>query len=235
MWGAGSDGASTARNLALIDRICALLGDWPEPDWSMSSSFASNQPPRHAGAVEREDSSSAKPASARTRRRARPLAGDPLRHPSDHYFSKALEVVSDSLLPRCNEWAAALGSSYGALTTQDWSTEQSPVDVLAEVGVIEAPVADWTERVSPRVLKSQQGDTAPGSTLALRQVADPLAAFNGKLFSMLSGKHWLVCGDRLDDGSILVRDGTRRVQKQVRYRRVRVLDRSVRREVARHE
>ena len=94
--------------------------------------------------------------------------------------------------------------------------------VLAEVDVIDAPVANWTEPVSAMVLKSHQGDTALGSTIALRQVADPLAAFNGKLFSMLSGEHWLVCGDRLDDGSILVRDGTRRVQKALRYRQVRV-------------
>lgn len=137
-----------------------------------------------------------------------------LRHPSDHYFSKALEVVSDPLLHTAlSEWVAAVDPSYSALATRDWSIEQSRTDLLAEARVTDAPPTNWTEPAVAMVLNSYRGSIAPGSKLALRQVADPIAAFNGKLFAMLSGERWLVCGDRLGDGSILVCDGTRRIQK----------------------
>jgi hypothetical protein len=210
---AGFDVASTARNLALIDRIGTLVGDWPEPDWS------------HA-VVDRVS----RTADARRRGRARgeclsrvrdrenqstgTTAGWLLRHPADHYFLQALRVVSDAQLSAyLKDWVAALDLSYAALSAQDWSFELSNASLVAKARVIDPPPPDWTEPIRATVLTTDRGGAPSDSVLALRQVADPQAPFNGRLCSMLADEHWLICGDRLDDSSVLVGDGTRRLQR----------------------
>jgi hypothetical protein len=62
------------------------------------------------------------------------------------------------------------------------------------------------------VLHRHAGDAQPGSTLAVCQVENPDAQFNGTLVSTLPQERWQICGHRRDNGSILVSDGTRRLQ-----------------------
>ena len=70
----------------------------------MPSSIVSDEPLTHAGvgrARGQQLSNDRKPETASTST----TAGWLLRHPSDHYFSKALEVVSDPLLRTAlSEW-----------------------------------------------------------------------------------------------------------------------------------
>ena len=110
-----------------------------------------------------------------------------------------------------SEWISDLDANYTTLAEQDWSAEETQADLVAVVRVTE-PRARWVEPVQAMVINRRAGDAQPGSTLAVCQVADPHAQFNGTLVSTLPQECWLICGHRRDDGSILVGDGTRRLQ-----------------------
>lgn len=210
---AGFDVASAARNLALIDRIHTLIGDWPEPDWSNAVIDRVN---RTADARRRGSARGQYLSEARDRENEStgPTAGWLLRHPRDHYFLEALRVVSDARLSTClEEWVSALDPSYDALRAQDWSFELSHAGLVVEARVMGPPLQTWTEPIRAMVLATDRGGAASCSVLALRQVKDPSAPFDGKLCSMLSEERWLICGNRLDDSSVLVGDGTRRIKK----------------------
>jgi hypothetical protein len=209
---AGFDAAPTARNLALIDRIGTLVGDWPEPDWSNAvvDRVSRTADARRRGGARGEYLSTARD---RENQSTGATAGGLLRRPADHYFLKALRVVSDAeLTAYLKEWVAALDPSYEALGAQDWSFELSHAGLVVEARVLDPP-PDWTEPTRALVLAADRGGAPRNSVLELRQVADPHAPFNGRLCSMLADEHWLICGDRLDDGSVLVGNGTRRIQK----------------------
>ena len=92
---AGLDARFTERNVRLFDRICALIGDWPQPDWS--------------DAVGRrvKDLTDAMRRGRERGQSLRAARGDPqpppakiswtLRHPADHWFWGApWMIVGDS-------------------------------------------------------------------------------------------------------------------------------------------
>jgi hypothetical protein len=209
---AGLDHGTAARSLALIDRINALTGDWPEPDWSAATAA------RVSESMQARRSGRARGQQLRQNRAPEPeseptTAGWFLRHPTDQRFRIAFNAVRDpGLRAPLGEWISALNASYTTLAKQDWSTEEAQADLVAEVLVTDAQAPRWVEPAKAVVLYGHAGDVQLGSTLAVCQVADPDAQFNGTLVSTLPQERWQICGHRRDDGSILVTDGTRRLQ-----------------------
>lgn len=209
---AGLDHGTVARSLALINRIDSLIGDWPEPDWSALTAA------RVEGGLEARRSGRARgerlrQERAEERERKPGSAGWFLRHPTDHYFRIALDAVDDpDLWTPLSEWISDFDASYTKLAEQDWSAEESQVGLVAEVRITGPQALKWAEPIRAVVIHQRAGDAPPGSPLDVCQVADPDAQFNGKLVSTLPQERWQICGHRRDDGSILIQDGTRRLQ-----------------------
>jgi hypothetical protein len=134
-----------------------------------------------------------------------------LRHPTDHYFRMARASVTDPWLHgHLDQQIAMLAPSYAALARQDWSTEQARADLVAEVQVSDRVPAGWHEPIPATLIGVQHGSLSVGSQLGIRLVADPAAPFNGTLLSVLAGERWLICGELLDDETVIPADGTRR-------------------------
>jgi hypothetical protein len=209
---AGLDHGTAARSLALIDRINELIGDWREPDWSAATAARVN------GSMEARRSGSARGEQLRQddalERKSEPVtAGWFLRHPTDQYFRRAVDAVHDpGLRAPLSEWISDLDASYTTLAEQDWSAEESHADLVAEVLVTDAQAPPWATPVRVMVLHRHAGDAQPGSSVAVCQVENPDAQFNGTLVSTLPQERWQICGHHRNDGSILVSDGTRRLQ-----------------------
>jgi hypothetical protein len=208
---AGLDHGTGARSLSLIRRINALTGDWQEPDWSAATAARVN------GSMEARRSGYARGQQLRqghALEASEPVtAGWFLRHPGDHYFRRAFDAVHDpGLRAPLSEWISVLDANYTTLAEQDWSTEESHADLVAEVRVTDPQAPRWLEPVQVLVLHRHAGDAQPGTTLSVCRVENSDAQFNGTLVSTLPQERWQICGHRRDDGRILVSDGTRRLQ-----------------------
>ncbi len=141
-----------------------------------------------------------------------PVAGWLLRHPADHYFRRARITLTDP--PLCapiDAWIAAFAPSYTALAGQDWSAEHTRADLVAEIQLLQPVPDDWNEPVVAAVLATHRGSAPDGATIALRQVADPDAVFNGRCIDLLSGEGWLIWAHVCNDGTFVPGDGTRRI------------------------
>ena len=140
-------------------------------------------------------------------------AGWFLRRPRDQYFRRAFDAVHDpGLRAPLSQWISGLDGSYTTLADQDWSAEESRAELVAEVRFTEPQATRWLEPAQAMVLHRLAGDVQRGSTLAVCQVENPGAQFNGTLVSALPRERWRIYGHRRDDGSILVSDGTCRLQ-----------------------
>ncbi len=137
-------------------------------------------------------------------------AGWLLRHPGDHYFRLARAIASDDrLCELLDAQIALLASSYDRLAAQHDAHNQA--ELILELGVLAPVGSGWVEPVATTVLAADVGDVSAGDHLGLRLVADPAATFNGKLISVRAGERWLICAHRLQDGTIVPHDGTRRI------------------------
>ncbi|MFZ0386425.1 MAG: hypothetical protein WAL22_12215 [Solirubrobacteraceae bacterium] len=89
---------------------------------------------------------------------------------------------------------------------------KSSFSAVVELEVL-APVGHgWTEPVATTVVASQTPSVSVGDRLGLRLIPDPEAtSFNGTLVSVRGGERWLTCAHRLQDGTIVPEDGTRRI------------------------
>lgn len=148
--------------------------------------------------------------AVRSLSRAKP-ASTPSWAISPCYFQSARASATDN---RLSELLAAqialLAASYDRLAAQHDAHDQA--EVIAELGVLAPVGSDWREPVATAVLAVEKGAVSVGDQLGLRLVADPAAAtFNGTLVSVRAGERWLTYAHRLEDGTVVPDDGTRRI------------------------
>lgn len=206
---AGIDTRLSDLNLAVLDWVEARIDSWDD------QAFASLVRARVDGLLEtgrrgRERGSQLREARQPRSPAAVDNAGWLLRHPGDHYFRSARASASDDrLCELLDAQITLLAASYDRLAAGHDAYDQA--EVIAELGVL-APVGrGWREPVAATVLAAEKGAISVGDRLGLRLVADPAAAtFNGALVSVRAGERWLTYAHRLEDGTIVPDDGTRR-------------------------
>ncbi|HEY5317993.1 MAG TPA: hypothetical protein VIJ20_08430 [Solirubrobacteraceae bacterium] len=207
---AGLDGAVADSDLALLDRICSLIGSWPEADWAGAVGRRVEElvDARRRG---RERGEQLRPSRRPGEQSSVPALAWLLRHPADHYFWRARANISDPwLCAHIDERIADFAPSYEAMADQDWSAEESRSDLVVELEILDVPPG-WKEPVETVVVATHRGGAAIGPELPLHLVADPDAQFNGMLISLLRGERWLTCASLRKDGTALPEDGTRRL------------------------
>jgi len=208
---AGLDGRLAERNLRLIDRICSLVGSWPEPGWTEAVERRVDQlvDARRRGHERGQEIRRSRPPDEVPRI---PTVAWQLCHPNDHYFRMAQARLADpQLAANMQEWIADFAPSYAAMSAQDWSAEERTADLVVDLQMPDDVPRDWKQPLPTVVVASHHGDAASGSQLPLRLVADFDARFNGMLISVLPGERWRTCASLLDDATIVPKDGTRRL------------------------
>jgi hypothetical protein len=208
---AGLDSGMADRNLCLIDRICSLIGSWPEADWTRAIGCCVEEivRARHRG---RERGEQLRQADRLEEQPGMPPVGWLLRHPADHYFRRARAKITDSrLCAHIDGRIADLDPGYAAMADQDWRAEEREADLVVELEVLDV-APGWTEPVRAVVVATHRGGASTGSELPIGLVADPAAQFNGMLISLIRGERWLTCASLLKDGTALPGDGTRRLK-----------------------
>jgi hypothetical protein len=208
---AGLNGRFAERNLRLLDRVCALIGQWPEPDWSETVRRRVERlgEARRAG---RERGKRLREAGRMPDPPSEPSVAWLLRHPGDHWFRHARPAITDAMLgAMIDDWIAEFAPSYATLAGEDWSAEEGKADLVADIALAEEVHSGWNQPVRAVVLDKRQGSVQIGSELPLRLVPTGDGPFNGTLIAVLPGEHWRTCGSLLADGSLLPADGTRRL------------------------
>ncbi len=141
-----------------------------------------------------------------------PIGGWLLRHPNDHWFRRARATVSDPIIANViDEWIADLAPSYDMLTAAGWAAKEASAGLVIDVKIPQDRTGDWNQLVPVRVLAGQATSADIGSELVMRLVPPGDRSFNGTLAGVLADERWRICGDLLSDGSLLPRDGTRRL------------------------
>lgn len=208
----GIDAGLADANLRLIDMIESRIGLWPEGEWTkvVRARVRALIDARDRG---RERGPQFKPELAPSARRQLGTQAWMLRHPRDHYFSRARVTMTDpALVAYLDQLITTLAPRYAALAAADWSSEEAQAEIVVEIEFCEPVPTGWKVPVPATVVGAHRGDVAIDSRVGLRLVADPDAPFNGTLLSVLAGERWLVCGTLLDDGTLLPSDGTRRLR-----------------------
>lgn len=210
---AGLDHGIGDRNVQLIDRVSSLIGTWREPEWTeavrgnIERMIEACRSGRRRGEQMRLARDSQEPSPP-------PEVGWLLRHPGDYYLLSARARIADPwICAHLDAHALEFAPSYDALSGQDWSAEERAADLVVELRMPDHVPLGWTEPVSGSVVDVHRGEAQVGSEVPVRLVADPDAPFNGKLVSFLAREHWLICGRRLDDGTVVPDDGSRRLHR----------------------
>ncbi len=207
---AGLNGRFAERNLRLLDRICALIGEWPEPEWSETVRRLVEQ---FGEARRRGRERGQRLREARGGRYPAPEPNVPwmLCHPNDHWFRRARPAITDPALAIViDEWIADFAPSYAALASGDWSAEEGNADVVVDIQ-LPGEIPSREEPLPVTVTAHHQGSIDSTSEVRLHQVPMGGRPFNGTLVSVLPHERWRVCGSLLTDGSIVPGDGTRRL------------------------
>jgi len=207
---AGIDSGLTGDSVRLLDRIDALIGEWPADDWSDAV---------HASVQEFVDARQRGALRGRELRRSRqetdpgnrPTVGWLLRHPDDHWLHQAVQGVSD---PGCKALIESLITklqpSYDQMGGLDLAAEEAAAEVICETEIVEVSPGRCKQPASALVTAAIKGDTVAGQQIAVRLVEDPDAQFNGTVVSLLAGERWRICAREFRDGTMLPLDGTRR-------------------------
>ena len=139
-----------------------------------------------------------------------PTVGWLLRHPGDYWLHQAAHRVSD---PDCKALIecqiAKLRPSYDELCGLDLAAEEAAAEVICEVEIVDVSPGRWNEPVSAVVTAPVRG-VELDQEITVRLVEDPDAQFNGTLVGLLGGERWRLCASKLEDGTMLPLDGTRR-------------------------
>jgi hypothetical protein len=210
----GIDGGMADLNLAVLEWIDSRIAGRTdrgfrsrvreEIDGLLDASRRGRQRGHELRALREREGRPDPPSSSST------TAGFLLRHPSDHYFRLARAAVSDEdLCAVLDAQIKLMAASYDRLIAGTSGRDEGELVVELQVG--DTPHHGWTEPVPTTVVAVAVGAATVGDRIGLRLVADPDAAFNGTLISVRPGERWLTCGDLLQDGTIIPRDGTRRV------------------------
>jgi hypothetical protein len=102
-----------------------------------------------------------------------------------------------------------LSDRYDQLSAEH--TVHETAEVMLELGVIGPIGVGWREPV-PTIVRTANTDAITvGEQVGLRLVADPDAMFNGTLVSVRPGERWLTIADAIHNGTIVPRDGSRRL------------------------
>ncbi len=206
------DGGLADLNLGLLDWIDSKVGGADDRD------FVSLVRARVDGLLDAGRRGSRRGAELRAAREAQQTyiapvidpAGWLLRHPGDHYFRLARSATSDVRLAELlDAQVALLAKSYDRLAA-DYRAD-APADLVVELSVRTPAGLGGTEPVSATVEAVDTGPVSVGDQIVLRLVADPAAPFNGTLISVRGGERWLTRAHRVRDGTIVPRDGTRRI------------------------
>jgi hypothetical protein len=104
---------------------------------------------------------------------------------------------------------AKLRPSCDELCGLDWGIEEAAAEVICEMKIVDALQGRWKEPVSAVVTVPISG-VQVAKAIAVRLVEAADAEFNGTLVSLLAGECWRLCASRLEDGTLLPLDGTRR-------------------------
>jgi len=208
---AGVDGGMADLNLAVLDWVDAQANGQDGPEYALlvrervDGLLDASRRGRERGRRLRQSSGAPQlPRSSFT-------AGWLLRHPTDHYFRSArANTIDDRLLALIDAQIDLLADSYQRLAARQVDTNQP--ELVVELKVLAPVVHGWTEPVATTVLASQTPSVSVGDRLGLRLVPDPEArSFNGTLVSVRGGERWLTYAHRLQDGTIVPEDGTRRI------------------------
>ena len=206
---AGIDHGLAPDNLRLLGRIDALIGEWPSDGWddAVRSRVRELLDARQRGTLRgRELRASRQEADAKTW----PTVGWLLRHPDDHWLHPAVHRVSD---PECKALLegqiAKLRPSYDEMCGLDLAAEEAAAEVICEMKIVDVSPGLWKEPVSAVVIAPVRG-VELDQEIAVRLVEDPDAQFNGTLAGLLADEQWRLCASRLEDGTMLPLDGTRR-------------------------
>lgn len=206
---AGIDHGLAADNLRLLGRIDALIGEWPSDSWddAVRSRVRELVDARQRGALRgRELRASRQETDSKTW----PTVGWLLRHPEDHWLHQAVPGVSD---PDCKALIkgqiAKLRPSYDEMCRLDLAAEEAAADVICEMKIVDVSPGRWKAPVSAVVTAPVRG-VERDQGIAVRLVEDPDALFNGTLVGLLAGERWRLCASKLEDGTMLPLDGTRR-------------------------
>jgi len=84
------------------------------------------------------------------------------------------------------------------------------VDIVWEARVLNAKAGAPRKGVRATVT-ALRGDLARFQEVALRAVKDPDRPFDGQLMSVLTEEGWLICAGHLEDGTMVLFDGARRL------------------------
>jgi hypothetical protein len=209
---AGIDPGLVDGHLRLIEIVESRLGAWPEIEWMEAVRHRVQEMVDARDRWRRVPGPSSPPAPAAGMDLA--AGASMLRHPADHYFSRARATMTDRpLVAYLDQQIAAFAPSYTALAARDWSSQETQAELIVELQISEQTPSGWKDPVPATVVGIHRGGAPMGAQVGLRLVADRDAPFNGTLLSALSGERWLVCGALLDDGTLLPSDGTRRLTR----------------------
>ena len=197
-------------NLELMDWIEARIGTWDDQTFgrlvraSVDGLLDARRRGRERGRRLRQS------RRVETAPRVPTSSAWALRHPSDHYFQRALENIEDERLHKlATGQIDLLTSSYTRLA--DHPAAPGHAEMIIELEVKGPVPQGWGEPVTVRIRSVRAGSISGGAEVGLRLVADPAARFNGTLISLRTGEKWLTYADRLPDGTIVPADGTRRL------------------------
>ena len=209
---AGINGRFAKRNLRLLDRICSLIGQWPEPEWTAT---ARRRVEQLAKAKRRGRERGQRLRNARPERDRAPKPPHipwMLCHPNDHWFRRASPSIIDPVIAAAiDEWIAEFAPSYATLAGADWRAEESSADVVIDIQLHVQITPDWNEPLPATVDAQHRGSIQSACEVRLHQVPVGDGPFNGTLLSVLPHERWRVCGSLLADRSIVPEDGTRRL------------------------
>lgn len=206
---AGVDQGLAADNLRLLGRIDALIGQWPSDSWddAVRSRVRELVDARQRGALRGRELRASQPE---TDSKSWPTVGWLLRHPDDHWLHQAVQGVSD---PDCKALIegqiARLRPSYEAMFDLDLAAEEAAAEVICEMKIVDVSPGRWKEPV-PAVVTAPVRGVELDQEISVRVVEDPDAQFNGTLVGLLPGERWRLCASKLEDGTMLPLDGTRR-------------------------
>ncbi len=207
---AGIDGGLSGDSLRLLDRIDALIGEWPGDAWDgdVHARIEELVEARQRGALRgrelRRSHQETDPSNG-------PTVGWLLRHPDDHWLHQAVQSVSDlDCKALINSLIAKLQPSYEQMRDLDLAAEEAAAEVICETEIVEVSPGRWEEPASAVVTAAIRGNTRADQQIAVRLVEDPDGEFNGTLVSLLAGERWRICARELRDGTLLPLDATRR-------------------------
>jgi len=208
----GLNGRATERNLRLLDRICSLVGEWPEPEWSetVRRHVEGFGEARRRG---RERGQQSRNARGERDRAPAPKIPSMLCHPNDHWFRHARPSITDpEIAAVVDEWIAEFAPSYATLAGEDWSAEEASADLVVDIQIPDEEPKGLKDSLSTLVVAEPQNKVETGSELIMHRVPPEQEQFNGHLVATLPRERWRACASLRADGSILPGDGTRRLE-----------------------